>query len=79
MPVIAYAKGGALDIVQDGETGVLFYKQTVDDLINAIKKSEEMSFLPATMHRKSKRFDETLFDNKIRKIVADEYSKVTNN
>lgn len=76
MPVIAYAKGGALDIVQDGETGVLFYEQTADALIEAIKKSEEMSFLPATMHRKSKRFADTLFDNKIRKIVADEYSKV---
>ena len=75
MPVIAYAKGGALDIVQDGETGILFQKQTADALIEAIKKSEKISFLPATMHRKSKRFATTLFDNQIRKIVSDEYSK----
>lgn len=75
MPVIAYAKGGALDIVQDGETGILFKDQTADDLIKAIKKSEEINFLPATMHRKSKRFALALFDNKIRKIVSDEYSK----
>ena len=70
-PVIAYAKGGALDIVQDGETGVLFKDQTIAGLINAINRFETMKFLPATLHRKSKRFDKSLFDNKIRKIVSD--------
>lgn len=71
IPVIAYAKGGALDIVQDGETGVLFTEQTVDSLIAAIKRFETMHFLPATLHRKAKRFDKSLFATKIRKIVSD--------
>jgi glycosyltransferase involved in cell wall biosynthesis len=70
-PVIGYAKGGVLDIVQDGETGVLFPEQTVDSLIGAIKRFETLSFLPATLHRKSKRFAPSLFDTKIRKIVSD--------
>lgn len=70
-PVIAYAKGGALDIVQDGETGVLFREQSVEGLIRAIEKFETLSFLPATLHRKSKRFAPSLFDTKIRKIVSD--------
>lgn len=70
-PVIAYAKGGALDIVQDGETGVLFNEQTVDSLIEAIKKADKMSFLPATLHRKAKRFDKGLFATKMLKIVSD--------
>ena len=69
-PVIGYAKGGVLDIVQDGETGVLFPEQTVDSLIAAIKRFETLSFLPATLHRKSKRFAPSLFDTKIRKIVS---------
>lgn len=71
-PVIAYAKGGALDIVQDGETGLLFQNQTIDDLVAAIKRLDEYSFSPATLHRKAKRFDKILFDNKIRKIVSDQ-------
>ena len=71
-PVIAYAKGGALDIVQDGESGVLFADQTVESLAAAIKRFETMSFLPATLHRKAKRFDKGLFDTKIRKIVQDQ-------
>ena len=70
-PVIAYAKGGALDIVQDGETGILFQNQTVEGLIRAIQRAETISFLPATLHRKSKRFAPGLFDTKIRKIVSD--------
>jgi glycosyltransferase involved in cell wall biosynthesis len=70
-PVIAYAKGGALDIVQDGETGVLFDTQTVEDLIKAIQKADKINFLPATLHRKAKRFDKGLFATKILKIVND--------
>jgi glycosyltransferase involved in cell wall biosynthesis len=70
-PVIAYAKGGALDIVQDGETGVLFKDQTVESLVAAMKRFETLTFLPATLHRKAKRFDKRLFDTQIQKIVAD--------
>lgn len=74
-PVIGYAKGGVLDIVQDGETGVLFEHQTVDDLITAIQRFEILSFLPATLHRKSKRFAASLFANKLQKIVSDHSTK----
>jgi glycosyltransferase involved in cell wall biosynthesis len=70
-PVIAYAKGGALDIVQDGETGVLFKDQTVESLIEAMKVADKLQFLPATLHRKAKRFDKGLFATKMLKIVSD--------
>lgn len=70
-PVIAYAKGGALDIVQDGESGVLFPDQTVDSLVAAIKRFETLSFSPATLNRKAKRFDKGLFATKMKKIVGD--------
>lgn len=74
-PVVALARGGALDIVQDGETGVLFKEQTVESLIVAIERLETMTFLPATLHRKAKRFDKSLFDTKIRKVVTDASQK----
>jgi glycosyltransferase involved in cell wall biosynthesis len=70
-PVIAYGKGGALDIVQDGESGVLFDKQSVESVIDAIKRAQKIEFLPGTLRRKAKRFDKSLFITKIRKIVAD--------
>ena len=71
-PVIAYAKGGALDIVQDGETGMLFHEQSVQSLVAAIKRFDEYTFLPATLHRKSKRFAKSLFDGKIQKVISDQ-------
>jgi len=76
-PVIAYKKGGALDIVQDGETGVFFEKQTVESLVEAMQKFEQQTtedsraFLPATLHRKAKRFDRGFFATKMQKIVSD--------
>lgn len=70
-PVIAYGKGGTLDIVQDGESGVLFHKQTVDAVVEAIKKAEQATFLPGTLRRKAKRFEKSLFITKIRKVVFD--------
>lgn len=70
-PVIAYNKGGALDIVQDGESGVLFHSQTVDAVIDAIKRCEKINFLPGTLRRKARRFDMSLFLTKIRKVVND--------
>ncbi len=70
-PVIAYAKGGVLDIVQDGETGVLFKHQTVESLVAAIQKAETIKFLPATLHRKAKRFDKGLFATKMLKVIRD--------
>lgn len=71
-PVIAYSKGGALDIVQNGESGVLFHKQSVESVVDAIKRAEQIDFLPAALHRKAKRFDKGLFITKIRKVVNDQ-------
>ena len=73
-PVIAYSKGGALDIVQDGESGVLFHQQTVGAVVDAIKRAEQIDFLPGALHRKAKRFDKSLFITKIRKIISDNVS-----
>jgi len=70
-PVITYGKAGALDIVQDGESGILFHEQTVDAVVGAIKKAEQTTFLPGTLRRKAKRFEKGLFITKIRKVVLD--------
>ena len=70
-PVIGYRNGGTLDIVTDGETGVLFDHQTVDDVIAAITRAELLTFFPSKLNRTAKRFDKSLFITKMRKIVND--------
>jgi len=39
-PVIAYRKGGAAEIVWDGETGLLFEEQTAESMIEAVLQSQ---------------------------------------
>lgn len=74
-PVIAYAAAGTRDIVQDGVSGVMFETQTVDDVVNAIQKADKMTFLPATLARKAKRFERQMFIDKLKRIVAQEDAK----
>jgi len=69
-PVIAYNRGGALDIVQQGVSGVLFERQTAEDIENAIKQASAIEFDPLDLHRKAKRFDKSLFITKIQKVVS---------
>lgn len=71
LPIIAYAKGGALDIVTDNETGILFHEQTTESLIAAIQKFQTTKFNQINLTNRAKRFDRSFFDAKIKKIVAD--------
>ena len=73
-PVIGFGKGGTLDIVQDGESGILFHEQSVDAVIAAIQQAEATTFLPGTLRRKAKRFDKSLFITKIRKVTYDNWN-----
>lgn len=68
-PVVGYGRGGTLDIVQDGETGVLFHEQSVEAVADALQKAEKTTFRPALLAMRAKRFDKSLFINKMRKIV----------
>lgn len=70
-PVIALGRAGTLDIVDDGVSGVLFAEQTVDAVASAIERFETLDILPATTRRKAKRFDQSLFITKLRKVVSD--------
>jgi glycosyltransferase involved in cell wall biosynthesis len=71
-PVIGYAKGGTLDIVSNGETGVLFSEQTIDAVADAITVAGRTTFFPSKLNRTAKRFDTSLFITKMRKVVIDQ-------
>lgn len=43
-PVIGYGKGGLLDTVLDGETGLFFYEQTTSSLVSSIEKFDTLKF-----------------------------------
>ncbi|MBQ9017664.1 glycosyltransferase [Candidatus Saccharibacteria bacterium] len=74
-PVIAYGKGGALDYVCDGENGVLFEKQTVKSLEEAILKFEKMKFGRAKVAESARGFDAARFDQEIKELVDEKVGK----
>ncbi|NNB28463.1 glycosyltransferase [Pseudomonas fragi] len=70
-PVIAYAKGGALETVIHGHTGVHFHEQSVEALMAAVQQVEsgQFVFAPAQLHEHAAGFDKSVFKQKIKNFV----------
>lgn len=62
-PVIAYGRGGALETVIPGRTGVFFHQQTNSAIIKAVHafQAEEKIFSPRECRENAERFSETTF------------------
>jgi glycosyltransferase involved in cell wall biosynthesis len=69
-PVIAYAKGGALDIVVDGKTGIFFDRQNAQSLVKALKRFEELKFTPKVLQSHAEQYSEERFIEHIKRFVA---------
>lgn len=60
-PVIAYAKGGALDTVIDGKTGILFEKQTTESLVGSVMSFQKHTFDPKLIKKNAETFSKARF------------------
>jgi glycosyltransferase involved in cell wall biosynthesis len=71
-PVIAYGKGGVLESVLDGVTGLFFPGQTPEDLVAAVEKFEaDMDrFDPGACRRQAERFSPDKFQGELRTFLA---------
>lgn len=81
LPVIAYGKGGVTETVipvngpvrKDNPTGLFFYKQDAESLIDAInefeKRADELN--PVDARHNAERFSEDRFVNSIKDFVTD--------
>lgn len=74
-PVICYGKGGTLETVIDGVTGVYFYEQTEESLMDAVSRFEKMSFSPEDIRKNAEKFSQELFRNNICRFVESVYHK----
>lgn len=56
-PVIAYGKGGALETIKENETGIFFYQQDVESIVDAITRLESLSVIePQKCRENAERF-----------------------
>ena len=70
-PVVAYAAGGALDTVTDGETGVLFREPTVASLAEALRRIDALTFNTARLVASAARFSTSAFHSGLGTIVQE--------
>lgn len=68
-PVIAFGKGGALETVVEGKTGVFFANQTKEDLKQAVEKFQTMTFDKKEIRNHALKFDEEVFKKKIEDFI----------
>jgi len=68
-PVVAFGKGGALETVVAGKTGIFFEKQMKDSLKKAIEGLDEKSFNPEEIREHALKYDTKIFKEKIKDYV----------
>ena len=73
LPVIALARGGALESVEDGITGILFAEPTVPSMIEAVRRfqAEGVQGSPETFVASAARFSAEQFSKNFSALVAD--------
>ncbi|MFH0833934.1 MAG: glycosyltransferase [Patescibacteria group bacterium] len=77
-PVLAFNKGGATETVVHKKTGILFNSQTPASLENGLAEffANEKKFEPKKIRAQAQKFSRQIFEQKIRRIVAEEFAKI---
>jgi lipopolysaccharide/colanic/teichoic acid biosynthesis glycosyltransferase/glycosyltransferase involved in cell wall biosynthesis len=76
-PVLACAEGGALDIVRDGETGLLIREATVGAVREALDRfaGRDRPFDPHALRKFAWRFNRANFEHRFREAVEDAWRR----
>jgi glycosyltransferase involved in cell wall biosynthesis len=73
-PVVALGRGGALETVEDGITGVLVREPTVEAFADGVRRAQLLSFDPARIRAHALRFERSRFAREIQMHVADMFT-----
>ncbi|NIM99880.1 MAG: glycosyltransferase [candidate division Zixibacteria bacterium] len=77
-PVIAFGRGGVTESVRgvypdqeitSSPTGIFFYPQTKEALVEAVRRSDSIKFDPERIRENALRFDKRIFREKIKEFV----------
>ena len=72
-PVIAFGKGGSLETVLDGETGIFYYEQTEQSIIEAVERFERLEFSldKKAVRKNAERFSTEHFKHSLKTFIDD--------
>jgi len=74
-PIIAYKKGGALESVKDGVTGLFFDDQTTEALTEAMLSARRTRFDPNEIRAHALNFDQKYFTSRLSNLVGESYDR----
>lgn len=76
-PVIAFGKGGSLETVVENKTGMFFYEQSADAIVEAVNKFEKIQnvFEKETIVENANRFSTEKFINNLKDFIASKLEK----
>ncbi len=80
-PVIAYGRGGALETVVEGKSGIFFYERTVSDIVDIVERFESIrhQFDPEEIRANALRFSADRFRSEFKSYVDDKYENYFKN
>jgi len=70
-PVVAYARGGALETVLDGDTGVLFSELTAESIAAALERVTTLQVNPAAIRAHAEQFSRDRHLQHMRDVLAE--------
>lgn len=70
-PVVAYARGGALETVVPDETGVLFHDLSAASMAAALENVSRIRFEPERLRANAQRFSRAKHDEAMRAVIDD--------
>jgi glycosyltransferase involved in cell wall biosynthesis len=70
-PTVALARGGALETVRDGETGVLFGEVSVSSLAAALQRARAISFNRSVLRDHAERFARDRYTRQVRSLIEE--------
>lgn len=75
-PVIAYRKGGALETVIEGQTGLFFNEQTPESLAAVLRSFQTNNFNPQAIRTHAEKFSVVNFKEQIEKFIAEKKAQL---
>ena len=74
-PVVAFAAGGALEIIEEGVTGTFFNTQTTDSMLDGIRRCDALEAPPELIAQRARRFSREVFHSRLTEELRDVMSK----
>lgn len=74
-PVIAFGRGGATETVVDGASGLLFERQNIESLCEAVQRFETMEFNSTNISMHASKFSEERFLSEMKLLLQEKLEK----